>query len=349
MALFTSMQYESWLLCSKGNWRNMAFCSMCGLWSISSWPLDFHPLNLQNVWIARHFLEQNHNQLSKLLLRRESRLGNKIVAKNCHHFCKKGNFFFYASKINKFWFKIKTDQQKHHWYVTLLSSILVGIFIVNFSGCFSVQLLPSHLWLPTPAMRSRWKGWRTLISMTSWWFHPASQISNPYRFQIWTKISPLFEVNMFRCFDTWIMGRIELSFLWNPQGWCGERWSFIPFHPYLVIRKPDGYPLTDVCKVSEWKLQAVAGSRARKGDFGTDQGVDDFMVEIEIVRAWHQNRNLEVGPGKLNDSKLSFLLKRPCLGSLSVFDGTMFQPCPTPWQASSLAILWPATPFQVTT
>ena len=106
-----------------------------------------------------------------------------------------------------------------------------------------------------------------------------------------------------------------------------------------MIRKPDGYPLTDVCKVSEWKLQAVAGSRARKGDFGTDQGVDDFMVEIEIVRAWHQNRNLEVGPGKLNDSKLSFLLKRPCLGSLSVFDGTMFQPCPTPWQASSLAIL----------
>ena len=86
------MQYESWLLCSKGNWRNMTFCSMCVLLSISSWPLDFHPLNFQNVWIARHFLDCN-NQLSKLLLRRESRLGNKIVAKNCHHFFKKGNFF----------------------------------------------------------------------------------------------------------------------------------------------------------------------------------------------------------------------------------------------------------------
>lgn len=44
-------------------------------------------------------------------------------------------------------------------------------------------------------------------------------------------------------------------------------------------------PPDSVCKISEWKLQAVAGSRARKGDFVTDQGVDDFMVEIEISKS----------------------------------------------------------------
>ena len=136
------------------------------------------------------------------------------------------------------------------------------------------------------------------------------------------------------------MGRIELSFL------CST--GLMRLHPYLVIRKPDGYPLTDVCKILEWKLQAVAGSRARKGDLGLTKESTTSWLKLKLVRSRHQKRNLEVGPGKLNDSKLSFLLKRPCLGSLSVFDGTMFQPCPTAWQASSLAIP-SATPFQITT
>ena len=33
----------------KRYWRNVTFCSMCVLLSISSWPLDFHPLNFQDV------------------------------------------------------------------------------------------------------------------------------------------------------------------------------------------------------------------------------------------------------------------------------------------------------------